>query len=659
MTRRVKLQRRERSVLLTLPGEDGRGQGFDADLRESLGGALELILSEPGDTPVLIRAEEGGWPVANDPATDYAEDTAPALSHLAGLIADAGRPVVVALSGRVNGGALALAQAASLRIAHDQAVFASPEYAVGLFPSGGGLVRLAQRVGAASALAFVTSRRDWSAQEAMQIGLCEALVSDEAVEEVALDFAQAVGGRGPGAITPKAVASEPEKYLEDLATARRGLTGGALAPAAQRAAEVAEAALLLPMEEALDYEAVAYADLAEGEVSTALRHVARITRRAAHLAALPEGQQDLTIARVALWNQPPERAAGLIAAGYEVVLGESDPTALEPAFTAIAEAQERAVQAGRLDPAQREADWDRLSAALECAALAGADLVVAAPRDGELPQIRAGLKPGAVLVLDGAAGPRDLALSDSGMVLELTAGAQAGQWLGAAGRVLQDAGALVIHAGPGLGVWLEAALFAAAERCVMAGAAPEAVDRAMVAFGFTDGPFVLADRIGIPAVMEWMGHAGHPPGVFFTFLDLEGQTGRAAGRGVYRYAEGAAPAVPSDQAAILAALRAEAGVDATTLPEREIVARICAELAGEGAMALQWGRAHRAGDIDLAAIALGFPAHRGGPMFQADRAGLLATRKRLRALAQEGAPAPVTLWDVLIRNGRWFSELDA
>ena len=36
----------------------------------------------------------------------------------------------------------------------------------------------------------------------------------------------------------------------------------------------------------------------------------------------------------------------------------------------------------------------------------------------------------------------------------------------------------------------------------------------------------------------------------------------------------------------------------------------------------------------------------------------LALRKRLRALAEEGAPPPVALWDVLIRNGRSFAELD-
>ena len=45
-------------------------------------------------------------------------------------------------------------------------------------------------------------------------------------------------------------------------------------------------------------------------------------------------------------------------------------------------------------------------------------------------------------------------------------------------------------------------------------------------------------------------------------------------------------------------------------------------------------------------------------MFQADLAGLIATRKRLRVLAEAGAPAPVTLWDVMIRNGKRWADLN-
>jgi hypothetical protein len=82
------------------------------------------------------------------------------------------------------------------------------------------------------------------------------------------------------------------------------------------------------------------------------------------------------------------------------------------------------------------------------------------------------------------------------------------------------------------------------------------------------------------------------------------------------------------------------------------------ELAAEGAALIQSEGAHRASDVDLAAlIVLGLGRYRGGPLFWADEAGLLQVRKRLRALADEGAPPPVTLWDVLIRNGKHFADI--
>ena len=87
----------------------------------------------------------------------------------------------------------------------------------------------------------------------------------------------------------------------------------------------------------------------------------------------------------------------------------------------------------------------------------------------------------------------------------------------------------------------------------------------------------------------------------------------------------------------------------------EIVARVLAELAGEGAALLHSGAALRAGDVDLAAeLALGFPATQGGPLYWADRMGVLAVRKRLRQLIDEGAPKPVALWDELVRDGGKF-----
>lgn len=653
MARRVKLQRREGVAWLTLPG--GGEAGFDAELRASLGGALELALAEPGLKAVILRAGEGGWPVSREPGADYAEDEAPAMRDLADRLAFAPVPVVALLTGKVSGGGMALAQAARLRLALTGTQFAAPEFRFGLIPAAGGFVRLARRAGAGAALRFLTAPREFNSPEAMAIGLCDAQASAGTLEGAALGAALNAfegGAELPFAARDAALA-DPAGYLAGLEAARAGAPGGFLAPIAARAAEVAEAALLLPEDEAVSFEAVAYTDMAAQELPAALRWQARAWRAAAEL---PGGVAGAPLdGPVALWNQPEGFAAELLGMGHELRFGLSEAAGLEAAFTAIAEVQEKAVRAGRLAPEVREADWGRLTAAFDIAALSGAVAVIARPRPGEAEAIMAAT-PGALHVFEAPAGAGACGFSRAGKLVELQG---EGAGFAQAAALLRAGGARVIAAGWGLGARLEAAFFAAAERAVMAGAAPETVDRVLSVWGFAEPPFLRADRIGIPAVAARLEAAGRAPGVLFTFLAMEGQTGREEGRGVYIYPEPQSTPKPAPGLAeILVALRAEAGVTPKPLSAVEIAARIWAEMAGEGAAALQAGRAHRAGDVDLAAVAAGFPLHHGGPMFLSDRAGLLATRKRLRALAAEGAPAPVTLWDVLIRNGRVWAELD-
>jgi 3-hydroxyacyl-CoA dehydrogenase len=84
-------------------------------------------------------------------------------------------------------------------------------------------------------------------------------------------------------------------------------------------------------------------------------------------------------------------------------------------------------------------------------------------------------------------------------------------------------------------------------------------------------------------------------------------------------------------------------------------------MANQGARLLSDGVARRPLDIDAAAIMGGlFPRWQGGPMFQADKRGLLVLRADLRRRA-EAAPqiyAPDALFDRLISEGRDFAALN-
>ena len=85
-----------------------------------------------------------------------------------------------------------------------------------------------------------------------------------------------------------------------------------------------------------------------------------------------------------------------------------------------------------------------------------------------------------------------------------------------------------------------------------------------------------------------------------------------------------------------------------------------AAIVNEGAKVLSDGIARRALDIDVVFIhGYGYPAWRGGPMFEADAIGLakvLADIEEAHAFAGAGyEPAPLIL--ELVREGRRFADL--
>jgi len=142
-----------------------------------------------------------------------------------------------------------------------------------------------------------------------------------------------------------------------------------------------------------------------------------------------------------------------------------------------------------------------------------------------------------------------------------------------------------------------------AERLLADGARPEAVNAAMVEFGYAAGPFTAADA-------------------------AKSVTGKPANgkRGEFSSAA--------------------------------IIERLVYPLVNEGARLLEEGVVGRPGDIDVLLIQEhGFPAWRGGPMFHADEVGLRIIRDRLNQLARETGDAnliPAPLLERRIQEERGF-----
>jgi len=340
-----------------------------------------------------------------------------------------------------------------------------------------------------------------------------------------------------------------------------------------------------------------------------------------------------------------------------VLIASREEAPLAETLSTVARAQEAAVVAGRLSGADRVAAWGRIEAVASASDMAGCAWVLARA------DAAADLPPAVPLVLEGSLSPAfpaaaALRLAVPGLCEVASAGAgrmtRPRRWPHIFCRAHFTVLSQRSGASSGVLERLSTRLFAAAERAVLAGARPDQVDAAL---GLADPPFRRADRLGLARVVADQQALGHRPGPLSLRLLAEQRLGRPGG--FYRGAGLPEAQAVADVTALLAGLRAEAGIEATPLSPAQIRARLLAELADEGAAMLQDGLAEAAGDIDVASVlGLGLPRSIGGPMHAADRAGLLATRNLLRTLSSVGGGPPEAMWDVLIRNGRCFGDLD-
>jgi len=110
-------------------------------------------------------------------------------------------PVIAAINGFALGGGLELALACDIRIAAPNATLALNETSLGIIPGGGGTVRLPRLVGKGVAKELILTARWVDAQEALRIGLVNAIAPEGRLLETAIDMATKMVANGPIAVT--------------------------------------------------------------------------------------------------------------------------------------------------------------------------------------------------------------------------------------------------------------------------------------------------------------------------------------------------------------------------------------------------------------------------------------------------------------------------
>ena len=109
-------------------------------------------------------------------------------------------PVIAAINGYALGGGCELAMSCDIRICSDNAVFGQPETGLGITPGFGGTQRLARLVGTGMAKQLIYTAKNIKADEALRIGLVNAVYTQEELLETAKKMAKGIAKNAPIAV---------------------------------------------------------------------------------------------------------------------------------------------------------------------------------------------------------------------------------------------------------------------------------------------------------------------------------------------------------------------------------------------------------------------------------------------------------------------------
>ena len=109
-------------------------------------------------------------------------------------------PVIAAVNGFALGGGCELAMSCDIRICSDNAMFGQPEVGLGITPGFGGTQRLARLVGMGMAKQMLYTARNIDANEALRIGLVNAVVPQADLMDTALKMAGTIAKNAPIAV---------------------------------------------------------------------------------------------------------------------------------------------------------------------------------------------------------------------------------------------------------------------------------------------------------------------------------------------------------------------------------------------------------------------------------------------------------------------------
>ncbi|RDJ06740.1 3-hydroxyacyl-CoA dehydrogenase NAD-binding domain-containing protein [Rhizobium grahamii] len=653
-------------------------------LRQGLWSAAETLDSDPSvEAVVLICA--GRTFIAGADVSEFGRPPLPPhLPDLVTRIEKAAKPWVAAVHGSALGGGFEVALGCRFRVATPSASVGLPEVRLGIVPGAGGTVRLPRLAGPALAADMITSGQPVRAVRAQEQGLIDAVVEDD-LETSAIDFVRLALDRPlPPPLCERSVPVVDASFWET--TAKTVAQRAKREEAPLRALDCVRKASEGGFEAAMRFERETFLDLRASPQAEALRHVffaERAAPRPPELRATTPRQ-----IRSAAVIGGGTMGAGIVAAFCDaelpVTLVERDSAALERGLSNLRSIFEGSVKRGKISSDVAEKRLSGVTATTDYGTLADVDLVIEAvfedldvKRD-VFSRLSAVCRPDALLATNTSyLDPEQIAAGikhpERFLGLHFFSPANVMKLLEIVPT--RDTAAVTLATGFSLARMLNKipvragicdgfignrilkVTRAQAERLLLSGVAPQAVDSAMRRFGLPMGPFEAQDLGGLD-IAAFQRQAARKRGetpfapVAERLCGL-GRFGQKSGGGWYDYEKG--DRTPKPSAAVERIIAAEAA----STPQRkwredEIIDCIVLPMINEATKILDETIAARAEDIDLVQIhGYGFPRFRGGLMHYAEKRGIGDVVAILEGFADEGlAEGPCDLLRRSVNSGR-------
>ncbi len=199
-----------------------RHNAVSLDMWETTAGILESFRTDDAVRVVVLTGAGGKAFVSGADISKFEtergtqEATArynAAVERLYGTIHRFPKPTIAMIRGYCIGGGLGLAIACDLRICTEASRFALPAAKLGLGYGYNGLKRFVDTIGPAFTKEIFFTAKQYSAAEALRMGLVNRVVADGELEATVRDYAETIAGNAP--LTVAATKAIVTQALED------------------------------------------------------------------------------------------------------------------------------------------------------------------------------------------------------------------------------------------------------------------------------------------------------------------------------------------------------------------------------------------------------------------------------------------------------------